>query len=170
MRIADITDAGDGIDGSAANFTDSVPLDITKLAPDKTLTKLYSAQYNEIDVELRPLMSLPEGTYKARVIVGSRMNSDLAHFDIEFKVVSADRKLYTVTVDNYKKRNDPTSGLSSIGVAYLTDESGGTVYSQTFEAGANVPATVVVLDTEGYDFDCWIGWDTDTEADEWGIG
>ena len=170
MRIADITDTGGSFNGSAANFTDSVPLDITKLAPDKTLTKLYSQQYNEIDVELRPLMSLPEGTYKARVIVGSRMNSDLAHFDIEFKVVSADRKLYTVTVDNYKTAKDPNSGLSSIGVAYLTDGSGGTVYSQTFEEGDTVPATVVVLDTEGYDFDCWIGWDTDTEIDTWGTG
>lgn len=167
MRIADITDAGDGINGSAANFTDSVPLNIMNLAPDKTLTKLYSEQYNEIDVELRPLMSLPEGTYKARVIVGSRMNDDLAHFDIEFKVVSEDTELYTVTVDNYKTAKDSNSGLSSIGVAYLTDESGGTVYSRTFEANDTVYATVVVLDNEGYTFDYWQGWNTVSGTEEW---
>ena len=167
MRIADITpDAEGSFDGSAANFTDSIPLDITKLAPDKTLTKLYSEQYNEIDVELRPLMSLPEGTYKARVIVGSRMNDDLAHFDIEFKVVSAEKELYTVTVNNYKKRDDPNSGFSAIGVAYLTD-SDGTVYSKTYAAGDYVHATTVVTDTEGYEFDYWWSWNTDNKADVW---
>lgn len=172
MRIADITPVDTSFtfdEGYGANFTDSIPLDITKLAPDKTLTKMYSEQYNEIDVEFRPLMSLPVGTYMARVIVGSRAHDDLAHVDLWFRVVDKDTKLFRVTVDNYKIANDPTSGLSSIGVGYLSDENG-TVYSSTFAEGDNIPATAVVIDTVGYTFYHWWGWHTDDPSIDWDEG
>lgn len=171
LRIEDVT--ADGYNGNADNFVNSVPLDITKLDKDKTLNKLYSTDYNEIDVEIRPKVSLPEGKYKARVIVGSRNNDDLAHFDIEFIVVNKDTKLYKVTIDNYK--DGSTTDLSEIGIAYLTDSTGTTVYSNYFEAGETVPLQAVVLDTEGYVFDHWLKWETgqtlgDHDSSYTGIG
>ena len=156
LRIEDVTETG--YNGNADNFVNSVPLDITKLDKDKTLNKLYSTDYNEIDVEIRPKVSLPEGKYKARVIVGSRNNDDLAHFDIEFIVVNKNTKLYKLTIDNYK--DGSTTDLSEIGIAYLTDSGGLAVYSNYFEAGETVPLQAVVLDTDGYVFDHWLKWDT----------
>lgn len=180
MRIADLRDSSGNlvypegsktVNGSGDNFVDSIPLDYTKLDKDKTLNKLYSEKYNEIDVEIRPLVSLPVGTYKARVIVGSRTNDDLAHFDIEFTVVPEDTKLYKITVDNYVETENPASGLSDIGIAYLTDPTGTTVYSNYLEEGESVTANAVVLDTEGYVFDHWLRWTTGdslgNNADDW---
>lgn len=178
MRLEDLTDSSGNhvytegtttVNGSADNFVNSIPLDVTKLDKDKTLNKLYSTDYNEIDVEIRPLVSLPEGKYKARVIVGSRTNDNLAHFDIEFIVVSADTKLYKLTIDNYK--DGSTTDLSDIGIAYLTDSGGTTVYSNYFEENETVKAQAVVLDTDGYIFDHWNRWHTDaspgSNTDDW---
>jgi hypothetical protein len=141
VRIAAVTGDANGSDA----FVLSDALTVTELTVgDKTTFKI------------RTKCGLAAGTYTARVIVGSNMNTELDGFDITFTVT--DNEVYRVNVDDSDAKNN------GVGYGYLRTSDGSKVCSNTYEVGETVNVYAVLTDT-AYKFDEWTSNQAVTIAD-----